>query len=174
MGIGQLQVLWLSQVRPMCACKLISPRIRRPVDSLSVRDIPSDHRAAMQHNQRNFLCLLSIPCNACMQPGTRRSSPEATVPTPDLEPGNDDVNKRPVARHGRSSSRRVSIGFDEEKLEIGQAPHHPLQLSSFGAHKLHLFYMNQGFPQLVGCRGGSEILGCCFTLPSVAPSGQST
>lgn len=68
---------------------------------------------------------------------------------------------------------RVSTGAEEEKLKIGQAPHHPLQLSGLGAHKLELFYMNQGAPNWA-MQGGSEILGCCFTLPSVAASGQST
>lgn len=76
--------------------------------------------------------------------------------------------------HNTDAPKRVSIGVEQEKLKIGQEPHHPLQLSRLGAHKLELFYMNQGAPQSCGCRGGSEILGCCFTLPSVAASGQST
>lgn len=79
-GIGKLQVLWLSQVRPMCVCKLISPQIRRPVDSvslslcISVRNLPSDYRVACNMTGRNFLCHLSsvsTPCMHALQPRTR-------------------------------------------------------------------------------------------------------
>lgn len=86
------------------------------------------------------------------------------------------------AQHGRSpSKRKVSIGVEQEKLKIGQAPHHPLQLSRLGAHKLELFYMNQGAPQIVRMQGGIRNLGMLFHLalrgglwpidrPSLSPS----
>lgn len=70
---------------------------------------------------------------------------------------------------------RTCRGRGKEKLKIGQAPTPSVTAFRVGGNiSWSLFYMNQGAPQLGGCRGGSEILGCCFTLPSVAASGQST
>lgn len=58
---------------------------------------------------------------------------------------------------------RVSTGAEEEKLKIGQAPHHPLQLSGLGAPKLELFYMNQGTPNWA-MQGGIRNLGMLFHI----------
>lgn len=53
----------------------------------------------------------------------------------------------------------------QEKLKIGQAPNHPLQLPGWGAHnKLELFYMNQGDPQIARMQGGIRNLGMLFHL----------
>lgn len=68
----------------------------------------------------------------------------------------------------------VSIGVGQEKLEIGQAPHHPLQLSRLGEHKLELFYMNQGALPIVRMQGGIRNLGMLFHLALRAVPGQST
>lgn len=121
----------------VCVPKLISPRIRRPVGSLSlclvsVCNLPPGHRLACNMTNKQVVIssatYLYVPCMHALQPHTRRFPPLKlldsvpswhSLPTPGLEPGKTMMWKIQRCSTQTLGLEIVPIGVDEEELKIG-------------------------------------------------------
>lgn len=129
-------------------CELISPQIRRPVDSLS-RSLYQKYAIflriinarCMQHDQRaQFPLPLIYPLHACIATSHTRPSPGAKYQPLDLEPKKIKKTMMCAERANRTTrtlaiSQGVSVlvGAEARKSSrLARRPHHPLQLSGLG------------------------------------------
>lgn len=52
----------------------------------------------------------------------------------------EQVSEQPDNTDARLPLQSPHRGAGQEELEIGQAPHHPLQLSGLGGHRLEICF----------------------------------